>query len=249
MDKVKLFFKKHSPEVLTGLGIVGLVGTATLAAISGYKARQIVEGRELLKERALSRKEIMRETWKCYIPPMAVGTLSAICIFGSNRLSTRKTEAMTAAYITATTAFKEFKEAAKTELGETKLQKLKERVTKEKIDKNPPNESNVVIVGDGNVLCMDEWTGRYFKSNIEKVKRVVNDLNYEILNSVGLSYVTLNRFYAELGLEPISQGDELGWVPECPINVSYRSALTPDGEPCLTIDFNDGPVSIENFYR
>ena len=65
-----------------------------------------------------------------------------------------------------------------------------------------------IITDKGNTLCFDSLSGRYFKSDIDKIKRAVNNLNRELTYDM---YVSLNDFYDELDLDHTKIGDELGW--------------------------------------
>ena len=55
-------------------------------------------------------------------------------------------------------------------------------------------------------------------------------------------YISLNEFYYEIGLNPISIGDDLGWnIDHGYIELSFSSQLTDDGNPCLVIDYQVTP--------
>lgn len=51
-------------------------------------------------------------------------------------------------------------------------------------------------------------SGRYFKSDIEKLKRAANDLSRRMLDE---GYISLNDFYYEIALPETKLGDELAW--------------------------------------
>ena len=85
---------------------------------------------------------------------------------------------------------------------------------------------------------MDTLSGRYFKSDIETIKKAVNELNREMTYQ---NYVSLDEFYSKIGLEPIKNGHLLGWnLDNGLIEIDFGSCLAED-EPCIVIDFEVPP--------
>ena len=102
-------------------------------------------------------------------------------------------------------------------------------------------QKNVIsnVVEKGNTLCYDSISGRYFKSDIEKIKKAENELNKKMLNEM---YLSLNEFYDELGLRPTSLGNELGWnIDDGLIDIHFSSQLSEDDQPCLVLDYCVAP--------
>lgn len=224
--------KKYTPEILTGVSIIGLGATAFLSVRGYKKASKRLEAAPV----DLSVKDKIRLCWVDYLPAAAVGLTTAGAIIGSNRLSVANNKALGAAYFAAASSIKEMDKAIAEELGEGKANKIKDLVAEKKLGKKPIIEDNIVVVGDGDSLFFDSWTGRYFKSNIETVKRIQNDFNHALIG--GSEYfVTLNEVYSAIGLERIKSGDNLGWTPENPIEVGFSTQLTTDGRPCAVLNF------------
>lgn len=224
--------KKYAPEILTGVSIVGLGATAFLS-IRGYKkASKRIEAAQV----ELSTRDKIRLCWVDYLPAVTVGLATTGAIVGSNRLSAANNTALGAAYFAATSTIKEMDKAIAEELGKGKANKIKDLVAEKKLEEKPIIEDNVIIVGDGESLFFDSWTGRYFKSNIETVKRIQNDFNHALIGG-SESFVTLNEVYSAIGLERIKSGDNLGWTPENPIEVGFSTQLTTDGRPCAVLNF------------
>lgn len=65
---VPKFLKKHSPEILTGVGIAGMVITTISAVRVTPKALRIIDEREIKDGKRLTTGEIVKATWKCYLP-------------------------------------------------------------------------------------------------------------------------------------------------------------------------------------
>ena len=97
----------------------------------------------------------------------------------------------------------------------------------------------MIITERGNTLCYDAVSGRYFKSDIDKLKKAANELNRQMRDEM---YISLNDFYYEIGLNPVSIGDELGWnIDQGYIDLSFSSQLADDGTPCLVIEYHIAP--------
>jgi hypothetical protein len=107
------------------------------------------------------------------------------------------------------------------------------------VTQNPLGINEVVITEKGNTLCYEVISGRYFRSDIEKLRKEVNDLNKTILHE---DYISLNDFYYGIGLKGTKQGEELGWsVNDGLIDLQFSSTLAEDGTPCLVLDYRPAP--------
>jgi hypothetical protein len=206
---IRVSLDKHSPQILMGVGIAGMITTTVLAVKATPKALQLIEEKKReLETDELSVVDTVKTTWKCYAPAVVTGTLSTICLIGSNSVSTRRTAAIATAYKISETALEEYRAKVVETIGEKKEQIIKDKVAEEQLKKNPISKNEVIITEKGNTLCYDAWSGRYFKSDIEKIKKVQNDMNYRLINDM---YVSLNEFYSALGLNTVDMGYELGW--------------------------------------
>ena len=232
--------KKHSPEILTGIGIAGMITTTVMAVRATPKALILIEEKkDELEVNELTPKEIVQAAWACYIPAAVTGTVSIACLIGASSVNIRRRAALATAYTLSESALKEYQEKVVETIGEKKEQGIRDAVAKDKIEKNPVSNREVVILERGNTLCFDAVSGRYFKSDIEKIKKAVNELNLRMRDEM---YISLNEFYYEIGLNGTSIGDELGWnVNQGYIDVSFSSQLADDGTPCLVIEYHIAP--------
>lgn len=237
---IKASVIKHSPEILIGMGIAGMLTTTVLAVKATPKALSLIE--EKKKETGLERLtmvDTVKATYKCYLPAAGVAAASIACLVGSNKISARRTAVMTTAYSLADTAFREYRSKVVETIGEKKEEAIRDKIAKDKIEQNPPEQNNVVIIDKGNTLCYDVLSGRYFKTDIDKIKKAENELNRSMIYDM---YVSLNDFYRKVGLEELPLGDELGWKCDDGLLEFYLSSqLTSKDEPCLVISFNVSP--------
>lgn len=244
VKSAQMSISKHSPEILTGIGIAGMVTTAVLAVKATPKALKIIESMEHIDSETKTvvtptKIECVKATWKCYIPAAVTGVTSVACLIGASSVNVRRNAALATAYSLSETALREYKEKVVETIGDKKEKVVREAIDKDHVEKNPVSKSEVIITEKGNTLCYDTLSGRYFKSDIDKIKKAVNELNRTMLNDM---YVSLNEFYDELGLDNISLGYELGWnIDNGLIDIDFSSQLAEDGTPCVVISYNVAP--------
>ena len=236
-------FVKHSPEIFTGIGIAGMVTTTILAVRSTPKALRLLEEKkdelELETISELRPLEVVKATWKCYIPAAITCAASITCLIGASSVSLKRNAALATAYKLSETALSEYKDAVVKTVGEKKEQAVKDKVAEEKIKKDPVSKTEVIITDKGNTLCYEAVSGRYFKSDIEKIKRAENVLNKQLLTEM---YISLNDFYDEVGLDYTNMGYDLGWkLDDGLIRIDFSSQIADDGTPCLVVDFATPP--------
>ena len=235
----KAALKKYSPQLLTGIGIAGMIATTVTAVRATPKALRLIDEREIQENKRLTTAEVIKTTWKCYLPAAVTGTLSVACLIGANSVSLKRHAALATAYTLSETALKEYQEKTVEVVGEKKEQAIRDAVAKDKLVSNPVDDKQIVMTGSGETLCYDVLSGRYFKSDIEKIRKAINDLNRDMLSE---QYVSLNDLYYAIGLPDIKLGEALGWnIDKGYIDVQFGTHLAANGTPCLVLAFNVAP--------
>ena len=239
----QLTIAKHSPEILTGIGIAGMITSGILAVRATPKALLLIEAKHtelgLEHDEKLPPAEAVKATWKCYIPAAVTSLMSIICLVGASSVSARRTAALATAYKLSETALAEYQEKVIEEVGEKKERVIRDKVAEECIKKDPVSNHEVIITGKGTTLCYDGTFGRYFRSDIDSIKKAINKVNRSVVTDM---YVSLNDFYDEIGLSPTKIGDDLGWnLDDGEIDVDFSSQLAEDGTPCLVIRYTVAP--------
>ena len=231
---------KHSPEILTGLGIAGMITTTVLAVKATPKALDLINDRkDELETEKLPPIEVVKTAWKCYIPAALTCVTSTACLIGASSVHLKRNAALATAYKLSESAISEYKDAVIDKIGEKKEQTIRDKVAEEKMKKNPVSSSEVFITEKGNTLCYDTISGRYFKSDIDRIKRAENAINKQLLDEM---YVSLNDLYDELDLDHTKLGDELGWkIDDGLVELYFSSQLADDGTPCVVMDFTRAP--------
>ena len=249
--------QKHSPEILTGIGIAGMVTTAVLAVRATPKALLLLEQEKQRKNDELKAAanetdsgeceeieklkpvEAIRVAWTCYIPSAVTGVLSIACLIGASSVNARRTAALATAYSLSESALKEYQEKVIETIEEKKEQGIRDSVAKDKLKRDPVLNKEVIITGKGETLCYDSITSRYFKCDIEKLRKVENMMNKRLLSEM---YISLNEFYYEIGLNQTDIGDDLGWnIEDGLVDLEFSSQLAEDDTPCLVIGYRVSP--------
>jgi hypothetical protein len=242
---------KHSPELLTGIGIAGMITATVLAVRATPKALDLIEQKreELYPDstQKLTPIETVKATWKCYIPAAVTSVTATACLIGASSVNARRNAALATAYNLSATALAEYKDKVIETIGEKKAQAIRDKVAEERIKKEPVNNSAIIVSGTGNTRCFDMATKRRFTSDIEQIKRIVNELNRRMIS--GEDYVSLNEFYYELGLDGCDVGDEIGWnVTRGLIDIEFSAQLDTDGVPCIVLNYTVAPKRGFNSY-
>ncbi len=239
INDTKALATKHSPEILTGIGIAGMVSSTVLAVKATPKALMLIEDAQYEKGDTLTAPEKVKAAWKPYIPAAITCASSIACLIGASSVNSRRNAALATAYKFSEAALAEYKDKVIETIGEKKERTVRDKVAEKHVKENPVSKNEVVITQKGETLCYDHHSGRYFKSDIDKIKKAEIALNKRMITDM---YVSLNEFYDELGLQHTPMGDELGWnIDNGIIDISFSSQIADDDTPCIVIDHNNPP--------
>lgn len=245
MKQVGGLVSKHSTTILTTFAVGGLITTVIFAVRVTPKAIVIIhddsEEAHDGDSEAYTYKEAFKSSWKFYIPATAMGIATIACIIGANAINQRRNAALATLYSLTDVAFREYQEKVVETLGKNKEAKVHDDIDSDHVKSALTDESHVICTGYGEVLCLDSLSGRAFKSDIEHIRRCVNNVNRDFMNGMN-SWVSLNDLYYELSLPSIKLGEFMGWnLEKGLIDVSYSSQLTEEGRPCLVLDYKVEP--------
>jgi hypothetical protein len=257
-QKLGRSISKNSPTILTGLAVAGLITTTILAVKATPKALLLLEEERDKREEAFNEddpypqhteiepitpKETIVITWKCYIPAAIMGVVSIVCIIGANSINLKRNAALAGAYSLAETTLKEYQAKVVETIGEKKEQAIKDDIAKDKVARNPVTEAAIIETGNGDTLCFDPYSGRYFRSDIESIRQALSKISYDLLSNMT---VTLNEVYYALDLTGTKMGGYLGWRAEDgSIKPNFSSQLTDHVIPCLVLEFDMEPTFID----
>lgn len=130
--KTEMKVKKHSPEILATVGVVGVVASGVLACKATLKVNDIVDDakedidkikaveadpqyedkytvEDAKKDLAIVYCQAGIKLVKLYAPAVALGTVSLTCLLTSNHILKKRNAALSAAYMTVDKSFKEYR--------------------------------------------------------------------------------------------------------------------------------------------
>lgn len=232
----------HSPTLLTAAAVTGVATTALLTGRASFKAAEVIRYEE--QDRGpLNGKEKAKTVWKLYIPAVITGTATVIFVLGANQVSSRRNAAVLSAYSLTETALKEYKDKVVEQIGSTKEQKIREAISQDRVDQNPPSRE-IILMAKDDVLFLESITGRYFWAKYEDVMKAQNDMNYKIINDM---YASQNDWFDFLKVEPVAVGDDMGWNSNTMFEIKIDAAISTDKRPCMVINYF--PMPVPNFHR
>lgn len=230
---------KNESAIFTTIGIVDVVATMAMAWKGGAKAAKELESLKYESDDIPTTKDKIKVVAPI-AAPVVVGTVAGIfCFAAAHKTLSRRNLALATAYSISENTLKEYKDKVEETVGKGKAKKIREEIVKDKLEKNPPVDENILWTGHGEQLCYDALFGRYFRSDAEHIRKCVNDINEMLLR---YNYVCLNDFYERLGLSPIKIGYDLGWnLQNGLLEISPSSELTSTNEACYVIDYDIVP--------
>ena len=251
MSKIGIFaksasrlLKDNSPTILTGLGVSGLLATVILAVRATPEATRRIQrlSNDMEEEYQaggpepllIRNRDIVKINWDLYIPAAIVGGTTALCIIGANNISGRRNAALISLYTLTERAYGEYREKVVHTLGENKEARIRDSIAQDQVTAAGPS---VTVIGAGNVPCFDTFTGRYFESTVETIRKAENDINRQCINDM---YASQNDFYRLLGLPSVAVGEEVGWTTENVLEIQF-SAVLDEGKPVMALEYRKQP--------
>lgn len=170
IHKVGFKFKKHSPEILTGAGIVCVVASTVMACKATTKLSAILDEtkeqtdqihgyvenngysekyteNDEKKDLAIVYTKSCVNVAKLYGPSILIGVLGVTSILAGNNVLRKRNVALTAAYTAVDSSFKKYRERVIERFGEAVDRELKNNARKEErefIEKDENGEERVV---------------------------------------------------------------------------------------------------------
>lgn len=264
LNRIARKIQISSPTILSLVGAGGVIVTSIIAVKATPKALRILEDQHYHhyynseEPNNISKMDIIKMTWKCYIPTAIVGTSTIACILGANVLNKKNQASLVSLYSMVDQSYKRYKLAAGEVFGEDADKKIKAQVAK---DTYVSCDGNKVYSpdqdGSEKVLFYDYFSGRYFTSTIAAVINAQYHMNR---NFILRGESCINEFYNFLGIDPIEGGDDIGWADEYAeagfawIDFEISKITMDDGLECHVVSpiTNPEPVPYSNinaFYR
>ena len=245
---MKNIFKKGSqkiyerPEILIGIGITGCVASIFMASYATLKAKEEVDNANSKTKNKLSNKEIIKSTYKFYLPTAIVSATSIGMIIEGTKIFKDKndnllksTYALTETLSIQNKLFKEF-------CSEEDIEKIKEKTKEIKNDKNGFKIGEIPKDNiDDKIICFESFSGSYLETSIKCIRDTERELNKRLIDE---DYITLNEFLESLGHDGSEIGDKFRWSKEMDlyIDLDLDARISEKGEFVLVINHNIEPV-------
>ncbi|QFG09161.1 hypothetical protein PBI_SPORTO_53 [Arthrobacter phage Sporto] len=229
--------QKFSPQILTAVGVVGVVAAGVLAAKATLRLEDVVdvakadmdavnEKKSTLTAEEYSSAAHKRDVTKVYFKtaknlgklyglPIFLGTVSISCIIGGQGIQYKRTVGAVAAYKTLEETFEKYRSRVVAEFGEEKDQEFRSSY---KVHEETDAEGNITATLHGNFSDQD-WTAVYDHNNpnwknspdynLMFVKAQETYAN-QMLSARG--HVLLNDVLDGLGMQRTHEGALVGWV-------------------------------------
>jgi hypothetical protein len=245
----------NSPSILTGLAVGGVVTTFGMGVDATIKSVRLVDEEiDLRKKDAaiegyddglpLTKMEVLQLVWKEYAPAVGIGLITVLCIIGVNKIHIRRNAALVGLYELADTTLREYRAKVVETIGEKKEMEIRDSIIQDNLNKNPIDQTSVIVTTAGSTYCYEPVSSRYFLSDVSIILKAQNDFNSRLLRD---QIRPINEFYDEIGLEPTSIGDDVGWAlkdGQGLMEIRFSSKLEKGNRPCLVLDFKNGPKPI-----
>lgn len=244
----KRFLKRNSSTILTFVAAFGVVATSVMSARATTKASKILSN---MKEDSPppDKYEKLKKVVIIYIPTVAIGASTILCLFGANTLNKHKQLSLVSAYSLIGNSFNQYKAKLKELYGEEAHRRIIESLGAEKA--KDINITSVTFVGVQNLLpegtngqkqiFYDMYSDRFFESTLYNVLSA----EYHFNRNFSLrGYVYLNELYEFLGLDKTDYGNTVGWQVEDElywIDFDNINSITTDGIEYINISIPFGP--------
>lgn len=173
--KVELKAIKHSPEILAGVGVVGVVGSLVLTCKATTKLSDVLEeSKEQLdkikevaadpayeekysqddakKDTTITYVQTAMKVTKLYAPSVILCASSLGCLLASNNILKKRNAALSAAYMTVDKSFKEYRKRVADRFGEEVEKEIRYNIKAEeitKVDEDGNEVTETVKIMDG----------------------------------------------------------------------------------------------------
>ena len=238
----------HLPEILTGIGLVGMVTSTVFAVKATPTAMERIEDKkEELGVEKLDILETVKTAGPCFVPSAIIGVAGGACVVAGAVAGAKKSAKWATLYTVSDATAQGLQKKIVEMSGEEKAEEINKEVRKEAVEKSASKEaydslpSGILDPGGGSVLCKDIYSGRLFWGSEAMWRNAVAKLNNGLSRS-GEPYMSMNEFYdyvGKYGLEHTESGETLGWNSDWGlVEPWFDSGKTSEGVPYLICGFN-----------
>lgn len=227
-NKIFGYLKNHGATLLSIAAAAGVVLTAVETAKATTKAQSLID---MNKAEPMTKKEVVHDCWKYYIPAAVVGAGTMACILGSNCLNKKTQKELMAAYVAVQQTYSAYRRKVAEQVGKETEKDIHEQTMQEA----PKTEDGDVIR-----LFYDAASERYFHATMAQVIEAAYMFNKKLTTD---GHVSVNEWRDFLGTDELTitpEGDSKGWCIDQLIedwdyywmDFEYDKQTTDDGLEC-----------------
>lgn len=241
----KSFTVRHSTAITVTCAVIGY-GAAIVTAIRETKTYESrIEELKIDKNgEEPETKEKVIVAAKSYWPTAVIFALSTTSLLMGQKAAYKRAMSLSTAYSMTDKAFKEYKKQVERTITDKKKSEVNQNVDQEKARQITPRQIEVAErTGNGDILCMERWTGRMFYSDPVFLKQEFVRINGDFVSG---GVCSLNQLLDAWGLRTSAKdiGECLGWrldVMGEALTFSTSSTLTSDDIPVLVVGTEQFP--------
>lgn len=250
---LKAGFIKHSPEILTGIGIAGMLSSTIMAVKATPKALDIIaeiKGEKLGKKEET--KKIVKKVAPIYIPTVITTGLSIACIVGASSINHRRNAALATAYSLSESTLKEYQQKVIETIGPKKEEEIQQKIAQDHVDKHPIENHQVYMNKKNDILFYLDLsgeddanpfkeTGFYFMHDLNDMYKIQDLLNRRLRSEM---YLSVDEVLYEFGIPSCDfwygQGFNCNDY-EFDFAGRYRLTVSKDDRPCYAFSLKPKP--------
>ena len=225
--------KQKLGMIFTGVAIAGVVVTNVITALRAPKYEQILKECEGKK---------MKAAMKTYWASFMFGGITIGSMVLAEKANLAEIGVLTGACGVLAAKAKGLEEAIKDRADEKILNDIKHEDVVKYIKLPGPS---VEETGRGDVLCLEVYSGRWFRSSEESVRRACGEFKKMFDDG---EYLSMNNLYLLLGIVETRFGHQFGFPnntdyydESLDIDIAYYE-MEKWGEPVLVIDIQTWPM-------
>lgn len=236
-----LTLQKHSPTILFGVGIAGVVATAVLASRATLKLDDVlgdhradmndvdristqgtIPEEEVQKIKVMVYAKTTHRIMKLYGPAVGVGALSIVALTGSHHIMSKRNAGLAAAYSAVDKAFGNYRARVQEDLGEDADRDfMYGKETRETTTVNKAGTEKIKTTVHADSEAGPSMYAKLFGPDTSQSWSPEAGLNVMFLKShqnyandklQARGHVFLNEIYDALGLDRTPAGQIVGWV-------------------------------------
>lgn len=241
VGKAMLKVRKYSPEIMIGVGVVGVGACVFMACKATMKLEDVIdehaaavddvkncpEGtpkKEYNREMAKVYFKTGAELTKLYLPSACVGAVSIACICGAHGIMLKRVAGLTAAYTAVDEAFKDYRSRVVERYGEDVDRELRYGFKEELVTSTETDENgNIKTILEQHTVVDNTGHSQYAKFFDQSCGPWEKDPEYNLMflcaqqeffnnRLKAIGHVFLNEVYDALGIQRTQAGQVVGWV-------------------------------------